>query len=92
MAFEVAFIFVLGVVLVALGRPLAMSYAEKLKRKYSGLSEAEMKLSERLSSCEQEIVDLKRQIQEVQATADFAAKQAGNAQKLDVKLVEEPQQ
>jgi hypothetical protein len=91
MAFEVAFVLVLGVVLVALGRPLAMSYAERMKRKFSGLSDAEVKLSERISSLEQEIAEIKRQMQEVQATADFAVKQSGGA-KSDVKLVEEPRQ
>ena len=90
MAFEVAFVLVLGVVLIALGRPMAVSYAEKMKRKFSGLSEVEMKLSERVSALEQEIADLKRQIGEVQATADFAVSQAAQKSKPDIKLVEEP--
>lgn len=78
-AFEVIFLFVVGIVAVvtiaAVGRPLAEAHAEKLKAQYRAMnSDVEKNLTARVSSLEEEVRELQRQLANVQETADFAVK------------------
>jgi len=78
-AFEVMALFaasVMAIVLVAaIGRPLAEAHAEKLKAQYRSMnSTVEKNLQDRVSALEEDVRELKRQVTNVQDTADFAAK------------------
>ncbi len=91
-AFEMAFLMVLGVIAVvtiaAVGRPMAEAYAEKVRFKYKELgSESEILLKERVAALEQELADLKRQVTGFQDTADFAVKLLEKSG-VDVRLLE----
>lgn len=95
-AFEMAFLMVLGVITVvtiaAVGRPMAEVYAEKVKFKYKELgSETEVQLKERVTALEQELADLKKQVTSFQDTADFAVKLLERSG-VDIKLVENKEQ
>ena len=78
-AFEVAFLFAIGIVAIvtiaAIGRPLAEAYSEKLKARYRELApEKEEEFRKRLAAVEGEVIELKRQLTNAQGTADFALK------------------
>ena len=78
-AFEMMFLMILGVVAVvtvaAVGRPLAEAYAEQLKAQYRGLGGAEQaSLTSRITSLEEELLDLRHKITQVQESTDFTIK------------------
>lgn len=83
MVFEIAFIFVLGIVaivtLLTVGRPIAIAYSEKVKTRQLGIgSEQGHQMLERINNMEEEIRELKRQIRE---TNDFQAQLLENRDK-----------
>ena len=85
-AFEVAFIFVVAIVLVvsiaAMGKPLAEAYAEKLKVKYKEIGSQEAyNLKESLRLVQGEVLELKNQMKILQENNEYIAK-----------LIESPQQ
>lgn len=78
-AFELMFVMVLGVVAIvtiaAVGRPLAEAYAEKLKAQHRQLeSHEKLALTNRILLLEQEVVDLKSKMAQIQETTDFTTK------------------
>lgn len=76
-AVEIMFWFaVLAAVSIAvLGKPLAEAYAERIKARYKGIgSEQEAFLRSRVESLEQEVIDLKKQLLQIQETTDFTLK------------------
>jgi hypothetical protein len=91
-AFEIAFIVILGVVIVvgiaAGGRPLAEAYAERMKYKYKSLdSEAEFVLRGRVAALEQELIALKQELVNLRNTTDFAI-EIMEKSGIDIKKVE----
>ncbi len=61
--------------LTAVVRPIAQAYSERLKMNYKEIgSEQENLLKNRVSSLEEEIREIKRQMQGIQETSDFTAK------------------
>ena len=83
-AFEVAFLIFLGVVLVvglrAVGKPIADAYAERMRYKYRDLgSEAQTVLTKKVEYLEAEIMDLKARLKSLEETADYNTKQQGTA-------------
>lgn len=78
-AFEIMFLMMLSVVAVvtiaAVGRPLAEAYAERMKARYRGLnSDLEVNLKSRLAALEQEVIELRRQLNQIQETSEFTAR------------------
>ena len=78
-AFEIVFLFVIGLVsivtIATVGRPLAIAYAEKLKTKYKEIGSDEANnLKQRVAAVEEEMRDLKRQLTNIQESSDFAIK------------------
>ena len=79
LAFEVMFLMALSVVAVvtiaAVGRPLAEAYAEKMKAKYRELApEQETALRTRMEQLEEDLVEVRKQLQQLQETSEFAIK------------------
>lgn len=73
---EILGVLVVAIVLIttviAVGGPVATMLANKTKYKYDALgTEAEVKLRERLSSLEEEVRDLRKQLLEVKDVSDF---------------------
>jgi hypothetical protein len=96
-AFEVAFLFIAGLVAIvtiaAMGRPLAEAYAEKLKTKYRAIgSEQASSLQLRLESLENEVRDLKSQLKNVQESTEFAVKLIEKGDVKTLKKLPEKQQ
>ena len=61
--------------LTAVVRPIAQAYSERLKMNYKEIgSDQENLLKNRVSSLEEEIREIKRQMQGIQETSDFTAK------------------
>jgi hypothetical protein len=82
-AFEIALIVVLGIIIVAgiksVAPPITEAYAEKIRYKYKELgSEAETVLKERVSFLENEVRDLKQQLSDVQQSLDLVMKHQGS--------------
>lgn len=76
-AVEVIFFFCIAgiVAIVTMGKPLAEAYSERIKAKYRAIgSEEELTLRTRIDSLEQEVVDLRRQLTQIQETTEFTAK------------------
>lgn len=76
---EILGVLVVAIVLIttviAVGGPVATMLANKTKYKYDALgTEAEVKLRERLSSLEEEVRDLRKQLLEVKDASDFAVR------------------
>ncbi|MBY0547147.1 MAG: hypothetical protein K2W95_07625 [Candidatus Obscuribacterales bacterium] len=76
---EILGVLVVAIVLIttviAVGGPVATMLANKTKYKYDALgTEAEVKLRERLSSLEEEVRDLRRQLLDVKDASDFAVR------------------
>ncbi|HEY9713809.1 MAG TPA: hypothetical protein V6C72_10080 [Chroococcales cyanobacterium] len=69
-AYEAIALMVIAFVVVALGRPVAQAYSEKLKKTLS--QEQATKLQERISALEEEIRQLRQQLAAVQESTDFA--------------------
>lgn len=66
---------VLITTIIAVGAPVATMLANKTKYKYDALgTEAEVKLKERISSLEEEVRDLRKQLLEVKDASDFAVR------------------
>ncbi len=79
MAFEVAFILVVSIVLVVsmatIGSPLAKAYAEKLKTKYREIGSQEAySLKESMRLLEGEVLELKAQMKTLQENNEYVAK------------------
>lgn len=75
-AFEVLLLLAVSVIaivgLTAVVRPLAQAYSERLKASYKEIgSDQETLLKNRVSSLEEEIREIKRQMSNLQETADF---------------------
>lgn len=67
--------------LTAVVRPIAQAYSERLKTNYKEIgSEQENLLKNRVSSLEEEIREIKRQMLGIQETSDFTAKLLENKQ------------
>ncbi len=86
-AIEVAVLIFLGVVLVvgmrAIAAPIIQAYAEKVRYKYRDMgSESETMLKQKVEYLESEVLTLKQQLNDVQATLDFVVKQ--NETKIEV--------
>jgi cell shape-determining protein MreC len=69
LVFEIAFLFVLGIVaivtLLTVGRPIAIAYSEREKTKHLAIgSEQGHQMLERINNLEEEVQELKRQIHE----------------------------
>jgi peptidoglycan hydrolase CwlO-like protein len=93
-AFEVAFIFVVAIVLVVsiatLGKPLAEAYAEKLKTKYREIGSQEAHaLRERLSLLEEEILEIRSQLKSVQENSEYTIKLLESSQGKITKIINE---
>ena len=75
MTMLITFAVITVVTIAAMGRPIAEAYAEKLKARYRSLdSDAEMQLTTRISTLEQEVTDLRKQVSQIQDATDFAVK------------------
>ena len=75
MAFEVAFLLVIGVIAVACGRPIVNAWSEKMKASYKEMEPKQVQdFRGRLADVEEQVRELKRQMANVQETADFAVK------------------
>jgi TolA-binding protein len=77
LAFEVAAILVLGaiviVISVAIGRPLMQAYSEKMRATFKELEPQQLKeFQGRVSELEEQVRQMKKQLENVQATSDFA--------------------
>jgi hypothetical protein len=90
LAFEIMFLIMGSIVAIvtiaAVGRPLAEAYSEKLKQRYKEIGpEQERNLIARISSLEEEIRELKGQVQGIKDTTDFAVKmiESRGEEKLD---------
>lgn len=86
-AFEVALLIFFGIILVGgmrtIAAPLIQAYAEKMRYKYRDMgSESETLLKQKVEYLESEVVTLKQQLNEVQATLDYVIKQ-NDAVKVD---------
>lgn len=67
--------------LTAVVRPIAQAYSERLKTNYKEIgSEQEILLKNRVSSLEEEIREIKRQMLGIQETSEFTAKLLENKQ------------
>lgn len=67
--------------LTAVIRPIAQAYSERLKMNYKEIgSEQENLLKNRVSSLEEEIREIKRQMLGIQETSEFTAKLLENKQ------------
>jgi hypothetical protein len=93
-AFEIALLVVLGIVIVAgiksIAPPISQAYAEKIRFKYKDLgSEAETVLKERVSFLENEVRDLKQQLSDVQQTLDLVIKHNASSATTATKQEEE---
>lgn len=76
---EIIVLMVVAVVLIttiiSVGRPVAEMLAGKMRFKYDALgSEAEQKLRARVTALEEEVRQVRQQMGELKATADFAVK------------------
>ncbi|HEY9785761.1 MAG TPA: hypothetical protein V6D17_10195 [Candidatus Obscuribacterales bacterium] len=85
LAFEIVFLFMLGLVTIVaiatVGRPLAIAYSEKLKARYKEIGSDEANnLKLRVSALEEEVRDLKKQITTLQESADFTIKLNASSQ------------
>ncbi len=75
MTMLITFAVVTVVTIAAMGRPIAEAYAEKLKARYRGLSsDIEVNLTSRITALEQEVIDLRKQVGQIQDTTEFAVK------------------
>ncbi len=77
MAFEVAAVLVLGaiviVISVAIGRPLMQAYSEKMRATFKELEPQQLReFQARMSELEEQVRQMKKQLEAVQATSDFA--------------------
>jgi hypothetical protein len=81
MPFEIAFVVILGVIIVvgisALGKPLADAQAEKVRFRFRSLgSEAQEALTKKSDYLESEIMDLKQRVKALEEIAEFNKQQA----------------
>ncbi len=91
MAFEVAFILVIAIVLIvtiaAMGRPLAEAYAEKLKTKYREIGSQEAhNLKKNLLGLEGEVLELKAQMKVLQENNEYVSKLLESSEKTTKKI------
>jgi cell division protein FtsB len=91
MAFEVAFILVIAIVLIvtiaAMGRPLAEAYAEKLKTKYREIGSQEAhNLKENMLVLQGEVLDLKAQVKVLQENSEYVSKLLESPEKTTKKI------
>ncbi len=78
-AFEVLLLLAASVIVIvgltAVIRPLAQAYSERLKAKYKEIGgDQEVLLKSRVSSLEEEIREIKRQVLSIQETSEFTAR------------------
>jgi len=92
MAIEVAILLAIAVIAVACGRPFAQAYSEKMKASLKGMEPKQVAdFNARVSELEEQVRQLKKSVENAQATADFATKllheheiNSDNGQKLNL--------
>jgi hypothetical protein len=74
-AIEVAILLVFGVIAVACGRPIVQAFSEKMKASYKEMEPKQVtEFRTRISELEEQVRQMKTQVENAQQTADFAMK------------------
>ncbi len=93
-AFEVAFILVIAIVLVvsiaSIGRPLAVAYAEKFKTKYREIGSQEAhNLKQHMQMLENELFELKSQVKILQENNEYIIKSLESSEEKRPKQIQD---